>query len=257
MILTLSLGVDSPNLYTCFWPILTQPLEFNSPTLRAKLQHNPSSKLLLSLLFGIALYTHVAIQLLDRQAPCTNLHFPIGCYTAWEKRPTLIIFFTAQLAFVKFMAGQTAAHSFLILMMPFMTWWQTACSLSIKLCPQIYSHCTDCNLALSHLSEGRTPEHTHTHMQNQTQKPQTWSLLIRQNNFRPSTSTRKRSHCNFRPTRGNCFPPTLTPCIVRAVSAYYVDELHCDALQFIHIICTCSTCDFSRAKNIVAKCWEH
>ena len=68
-ILTQSLGTDSSNLCARFWPILTQSLEFNSPTLRAKLQHNPSSNLLLSLLFGIALYTHLAIQLLDRQAP--------------------------------------------------------------------------------------------------------------------------------------------------------------------------------------------
>lgn len=29
--------------------------------------------------------------------------------------------------------------------------------------------------------------------------------------FRPSTSTRKRSHCNFRPTRGNCFPQLWPP----------------------------------------------
>ena len=68
-ILTQSLGMDSPNLCACFWPILTQSLEFNSTTLRAKLQHNPSSKLLLSLLFGVALYASLAIQLLDRQAP--------------------------------------------------------------------------------------------------------------------------------------------------------------------------------------------
>ena len=68
-ILTQSLGMDSPNLCACFSPILTQSLEFNSTTRRAKLQHNPSSKLLLSLLFGVALYTRLAIQLLDRQAP--------------------------------------------------------------------------------------------------------------------------------------------------------------------------------------------
>ena len=88
----------------------------------------------------------------------------------------------------------------------------TNCSSSTKLCPQIYSHCTDCNLALSHPSQNRTPKHTHTHT---CAKPNTkTSDMISPHPtdiFRPSTSTRKRSHCNFRPTRGNCFPQLWPP----------------------------------------------
>ena len=160
MILTLSLGVDSPNLCACFWPILTQSLGMDSPNLCAcfwpiltqslgtdssnlcarfwpiltqslefySACQTPAQSQFQSLVVTVVWHCFVhtfGYSTFGQAGPCTNLYFPPGCYIAWGKRPTLMIFFTAQLAFIKFMADLTAAHSFLILMMPFMTWWQT------------------------------------------------------------------------------------------------------------------------------------
>ena len=158
--------------------------------------------------------------------PSINLHFPPGCYIAWGKRPTLIIFFTAQLAFIKFVADLTAVHSFLILMMPFMSWWQTVHH------PPNYVHkfIPIALIAILHyltrhkIEPLNTP--THTHVQNQTQKPQTWSLLIQQTFLDPAQA-RGKDHIVIFGLQGATVSRNFDPRILCAASEHYVDELQC------------------------------